>query len=216
MAVEAPTNWTSFTGGDDGTCDVSTPTITVTSPVSGYLECEGAAEVELTVTGGIGPYSWGTTLGVLDSATGSVVHLTPPTNPYSGATGTPAYSITTKVIGTFCACLTSISDCYGTKYQTCIGTNACTTCYPNGCTCTNCTTASDAVCDSRAPYGTCGKAACSGSGCPEDNGHCFCILGTGQCQPCAITMNAGAVVTVTDSLDQTDVVTIYSTPRTTI
>lgn len=212
MAVSLPPNWTTFSGGDDGTCAVSTPVIAGATD----LDCEGTASVTLTVSGGIAPYSWVTTLGVLSAATGTSTTLTPPANPYSDAAGTSAFRATTKIIGTFCSCRTSIWDCYGTKYQTCIGTNSCWAgVCGTSCTCVNCSTAADAVCTTN-PALPCGKSLCSGSGCPEDNAHCFCIDGTGNCQPCAITMNAGAVVTVTDSLGQTDFVTIYSTPRSTI
>lgn len=209
MAVTVPPHWTTFTGGDDGTCAVSTPVIAG----SGDLACQGAASVTLTVSGGIAPYSWGTTLGVLSSATGTTTTLTPPANPYAGAAGTNAYSITTKKIHTFCACLTTVWDCYGNVFQTCSGAFSC---WVGSCACTNCATAADAVCDSKCTPCVCGKTVCAGGGCPESNAHRFCITGTGSCQPCAITMNAGAVVTVTDSLGQTDFVTIYSTPRTTL
>lgn len=212
MAIELPANWASFSGGSGASCELSTPAITS----SGDIDCHGTASVTLSVSGGVGPYSWGTTKGVLDSATGTTVHLTPPANPYAGSAGTLAYVITTKKIHNFCSCLTSAWDCYGNKWQTCTGSNACTTCFPNGCSCSNCASASDAVCDSKCTPCQCGKSACVGSGCPEDNGHCFCVSGTGTCQPCAITMEGGAVVTVTDSLGQSTFVTVSTIPRTTI
>lgn len=216
MAVSLPPNWTTFDGGDDGTCDVSTPVIAGAID----LDCHGAASVTLTVSGGIAPYSWGTTLGVLSAATGTTTTLTPPVNPYAGAANTNAYQITTKFISTFCDCRTSIWDCYGGVKQTCLGSSG-QPCWGTcdggaGCSCSSCASAAGAVCDNTCtPSCSCGKPQCSGV-CPEDNLHCFCINGTGSCQPCAISMNAGAVVTVTDSLGQTDFVTIYATPRTTV
>jgi hypothetical protein len=210
MAIELPNNWTTFSGGDGASCALSTPSINA----SGEMDCEAGASVTLTVTGGIGPYDWTTTKGVITGSPGTSVTLTPPANPYTGAAGTVAYSIGTKIIDVFCACRTSIWDCYGTKFQTCLGINACWT---GSCVCGNCAGAADAVCDiSCTPSCACGKPACAGSGCPEANSHHFCINGTGNCQPCAISMNGGAVVTVTDSLGQSAFVTVSTSPRSTL
>jgi hypothetical protein len=217
MAIVLPDNWTTFSGGDGAVCELSAPSISS----SGDMDCLGGASVTLSVTGGVGPYSWVTTKGVLDSATGTTVHLTPPANTYSGISGTNAFAITTKAIGTFCFCKTSVWDCYGTKWQTCLGiNNDCWLDCGGQCTCNNCTTAADAVCDtSCSPSCDCGKSQCADSfGCPEVNAHCFCTSGDGDptCLPCAISMNGGAVVTVTDSLGQSSFVAVETSPRTTI
>jgi hypothetical protein len=201
--------WTSFSGGAGASCTVSLPVISGAED----MVCDGAASVTLTVSGGVGPYSWGTTKGQLSSATGTSTTLTPPTNPYSGSAGTTAYRITTKSLRTFCGCATSIWDCYDNKFQTCIGGNPC---WAGACSCSNCTSAADAVCDTTLPL-SCGKPQCADAGgCPEVNAHKFCIDATGDCQPCAVSMDGGAVVTVTDSLGQTAFVTILPSPRNTL
>jgi len=216
MAIE-PAGWTGFSGGEGASCSISTPSISGATD----MDCQGAASVSLSVSGGVGPYSWATTLGNLSDATGPTTTLTPPANPWTGASGTNAYGIATKHIDVFCSCRASIWDCYGNQWQTCAAPNSLgcwQACGGAACTCTNCTTAADAVCDTSCnPNCSCGKSACGDAeGWPESNAHCFCITGTGDCQPCAISMNGGAVVTVTDSLGQTAFVTILPTPRTTL
>jgi hypothetical protein len=211
MAIEVP-GWTTFTGGDDGdACTLSTPSI----GASGDMDCEGSMAVTLTVTGGIGPFSWGTTKGILTPTTGTTVVLTPPVNTYSGPIGTNAFSMGTKSKKTFCGCRSTVWDCYGTKWATCQSSH---TCWNTGfaCSCANCSQAADAVCVQPGHSG-CGLPTCNDAdGCPENNAHDFCINATGDCYPCAVSMNGGAVVTVTDSIGQTAFVTVLPLPRKTI
>ena len=216
MAIELPNNWASFSGGD-GVCTL--PSINA----SGEMDCLGAASVTLTVSGGVGPYNWTTTVGVLTGSPGVSVVLTPPTNP--GSTYVPtqaAFGITTKFISTFCDCRTTLWNCAGVKIQECLAPNSSgcwQDCGGSSCTCGNCSQAADAVCSITA--GVCGKPACAGGACPENNAHCFCDIRSGDqianfCHPCAIMMQGGAVVTVTDSLSQSAFVTVLTNPRTTL
>lgn len=234
MSISTP-GWSDFSGVVTCPSGGGTPTISGPSTPGGSnppdcdvgvtpvdnLDCEGTRQSKLFVCGGVPPYSWSTTKGTVTPSTGTSTTLTPPTNPYVGAAGTSAYGITTKFISTFCTCFTSIWDCYETKIQTCLAINS-VGCWqycrgPSAtCSCSNCGSATDAVCTTN-PLLPCGKQLCSGGGCPESNSHCFCIsTSDATCQPCPISMDGGAVVTVTDAIGQTDVDTVYPSPRTTL
>jgi len=218
----ATEGWTSFSGGAGESCAVSTPVINGAQD----MDCHGTASVTLTVSGGIGPYSWVTTEGQLSSASGTSTTLTPAANPGSGhAPSTGAYGIATKRIVTFCSCLASTWNCAGDALSTCeaVSSAGCWLLGTGGsCSCSNCGSAADAVCDDTCtPTCSCGKSQCAGGGCPESNAHTFCdfrdaaAIAAG-CNPCAISMSGGAVVTVTDSLGQSAFVTILPTPRSTL
>lgn len=189
---------------------------------SGDMDCHSGASVTLTASGGVAPYSWETTKGTLSSTTGAVVTLTPPTN--SGSSFQPgviAYGIAVKYIVTFCACRSSHWDCGGNQVQDCLAINS-AGCWGNTCSCSNCAQAADAVCDLN------GAGQCSKPACPDSDPcvtleslHKFCDERTQEqidnsCNPCAISMQGGAVVTVTDSLGQSAFVTIDTIPATTI
>ncbi len=188
----------------------------------GSMDCTGSQSVTITVTGGVGPYVFETTLGILTVESPTTVILTPPANPGSAYAPTSiAFARNNKYIfscvgGGACACRLEGYNCAGVLVRSCTssGTNDCMAeCNPAW-HCSgffNTTTPKPTARTSAA-------AACFTSlpiidQCAINaNTICSCDRRTqdmidNQCQPCDVAFTS-AVVTVTDSEGRNAYITI--------
>jgi hypothetical protein len=198
MAVLVPEGWESFDGGATSCEDVSVA-------ASGDLDCRnGGQTVTLTASGGVPPYTWDTDVGIVTAINATQAELTPAANPGSATSGI-AYAIAAKYAGVFCDCVCQNYNCDDSPNGGCVGFG-CNICWLGSCSCATCAGGADALfkivagdpCHQGKP--TVGSA-CAGL----ESYHRYCDKRTGGqisagCNPCGLSMEGGAVVTVTDSL----------------
>lgn len=179
---------------------------------SGTLNCvSGNDSVNLTVTGGVGPYSWSTTAGVLGASSTSIGQNTlsaaPNPHPETAGVAQGACMHFCSVLG-FPDCRGWERDCNG-DIITCGSTSIASVCAAAGitCPCADCGSCSNLVCTSDSHVGCCNLPTCF----PDAD--CEGVVGaygtqvdmrTGGmvaagCNPCIVQFITPPVITVTDS-----------------
>ena len=116
--------------GTGGGGESSTPVIPLVAASSGDMDCSGSQSVTITVTGGVAPYTFATTHGVITpGGSGKTAALTPPVN------ANPSYSPASIAFGRVmkfqyalgcggpCTCRADYFNCAGEQIQTCSGSN---------------------------------------------------------------------------------------------
>jgi hypothetical protein len=204
MPVLVPDGWESFDGGATSCGDLSLT-------ADGDFDCAESANVVITLTasGGVPPYTWDTDKGIVTGISATQAELVPAANPGSAVPG-PAYGHVVKYSDLFCNCSCIWYKCDDSLDLGCQDTG-CGTCWiltgGTQCSCATCEQAADVMFRLRADGDPCGTGTPQlGSGCAGlSSFHRQCDSRTagmisGGCNPCAISMEGGAVVTVTDSL----------------
>jgi hypothetical protein len=194
------------------------------------LDCQSTTCVTLTVCGGLNPYTWSTDNGTLNTTVGQTVILCAPANSGSGVAGN-AYTYSAKYVQAFCtvACAKATYKCDGTLNTTlncssggcevcfCHGASP-GTCNPPTCVCSGFLPSTPAPACRVGLSAQCGFSACGTVDLcvlAETFRQCFRDARTagmisGGCNPCAISMEDGATVTVTDVLGNSTSVFIDS------
>lgn len=177
----------------------------------GTINClTGDSTVPIFVNGGVGPYTWSTTLGSLGASTTSTGSNTlgPSTNTGSSVSGTAAGKCV-KYCRTFIFCSCKAWGCDGSEVQACSETGCSTICTAAGinCSCADCGSCPNISCC--LPAFTSCVSCCDtpqvDSGCACLNSHGTTVdLRTAQmisdgCNPCITQFMNSPVVTVTDS-----------------
>jgi len=187
--------------------DISTPStcgVGLTVSANRALNCHnGILDVTLTAAGGSAPYTWATTKGIITPGIPtSTAVLTPAANPGSAVAG-DAFLIAAKFMPGFCDCVCRAFGCDDVANSACTGVG-CNSCWPTTCSCTGCANGSDSLFRTDPIFDNCGKPyyvdGCTGL----EALHRHCDVRTaemisGGCNPCSISMDGGAVVTVTDN-----------------
>jgi hypothetical protein len=203
MAVLVPDGWESFDGGAEVCGDLALE-------ADGDFECMESANVVITLTasGGVPPYTWDTDKGIVTSINATQAELVPEANPGSSVPGR-AYGIVAKYSDLFCNCSCQFYRCDDSLEIECQDTG-CGECWSDSggssCACATCAAGSDIMFRLR-PTDSCNTGTPQmGSGCEGLlSVHRFCDARSGGqisggCNPCALSMEGGAVVTVTDAV----------------
>ena len=210
MAIDTP-GFTDF--ASNGSCDVSFPELTC-----GSIDCAlgTTACTTISVVGGVAPYTWSTSKGVI-SGSGASVTLCPGANTGFNVAGA-AICKQVKYCCTFTGCSSKSWGCNDQSTQACTSVGGCSCPGMGSCACSSCAGCTNlsgcinsASCSCKTNPSACWCCGGGGSCCGTTGCECLQTHGTscdvrsagqisGGCVPCTISMAGGVVVTVEDAL----------------
>lgn len=186
--------------------------IVFTDNDQGFMQCSGGQSLTCVVCGGVPPYTWEATKGVLDKNTGFKVTLTPPSNPGSGVPGV-AFNASINYVGcghdsgtnhpcaSGCAeynCAGAFISCpaggHGPNYNFVFGDTACQCADHSGHSVSGCSPFTQVQCTNVGGSDACQNAKDFGA----INDKRTQDMKNQGCSPCVVSM-LSAVVTVTDA-----------------